>query len=330
MASRLTDDALHPPDTLPAGMACVLIVVDGEFDEEIATNYEIGWKGLVADGTVAVDVTAFMYDYKDLQVNYYDQGAKVDNVGQVDGAVLDVLAHLVRGTETGQHDLAQLRSIQDWFLKYELESVASVSKVATFGGMVKQYQVVLDPDKLRAYGLPLARIRQAIQRGNQEAGGSVIEMAEAEYMVRATGYVDELDDLRHIPLGVNERGTPILLDDVAEVRLGPQLRRGIAELDGEGEVVGGVIVMRFGENALRTIEGVKQKLAELASGLPDGVEIIETYDRSALINIVTVPSGLIRGSTSKMTPTDRSSVVRLVNPVSVIEVPETRRTSSPN
>ncbi|RLA01049.1 MAG: CusA/CzcA family heavy metal efflux RND transporter, partial [Gammaproteobacteria bacterium] len=184
---------------------------------------------------------------------------------------------------SGQHDLSQLRSLQDWFLKYELQTVHGVSEVATIGGMVKQYQVVLDPNKLRAYGLPLSKIKSAILRGNQEAGGSVIEMAEAEYMVRATGYIDSLDDLRHIPLGVNERGTPILLDDVAEVRLGPQLRRGIAELDGEGEVVGGVIVMRFGENALRTIEGVKEKLAELAKGLPDGVEIIETYDRSALI-----------------------------------------------
>ncbi|MEN8205184.1 MAG: efflux RND transporter permease subunit [Pseudomonadota bacterium] len=184
---------------------------------------------------------------------------------------------------TGQHDLSQLRSLQDWFLKYELQTVHGVSEVATIGGMVRQYQVVLDPDKLRAYGLPLSKVKSAILRGNQEAGGSVIEMAEAEYMVRATGYIDELDDLRHIPLGVNERGTPILLDDVAEVRLGPQLRRGIAELDGEGEVVGGVIVMRFGENALRTIEGVKEKLAELANGLPDGVEIVETYDRSALI-----------------------------------------------
>jgi len=184
---------------------------------------------------------------------------------------------------TGRHDLAQLRSLQDWFLKYELQTVHGVSEVATIGGMVKQYQVVLDPDKLRAYDLPLTKIKSAIMRGNQEAGGSVIEMAEAEYMVRATGYVDELDDLRHIPLGVNKRGTPVLLGDVAELRLGPQMRRGIAELDGEGEVVGGVIVMRFGENALRTIDGVKKKLAELASGLPDGVEIIETYDRSALI-----------------------------------------------
>ncbi len=184
---------------------------------------------------------------------------------------------------TGEHDLSQLRSIQDWFLKYELQTVAGVSEVVTIGGMVKQYQVVLDPDSLRAYNLPLAKVRQAIQRANQETGGSVIEMAEAEYMVRATGYIDELEDLRHVPLGVNEQGTPILLKDVAQIRLGPQLRRGVAELDGEGEVVGGVIVMRYGENALTTINNTKAKLAELSRGLPAGVEIVETYDRSALI-----------------------------------------------
>ena len=184
---------------------------------------------------------------------------------------------------SNQLDLSQLRSLQDWFLKYELQTVAGVSEVATIGGMVKQYQVVLDPDKLRAYDLPLSKVRNAILRGNQETGGSVIELAEAEYMVRATGYIDSLEDLRHIPLGINERGTPILLKDVAQVRLGPQLRRGIAELDGEGEVVGGVIVMRFGENALTTIDRVKTKLTELRKGLPAGVEIIETYDRSALI-----------------------------------------------
>ncbi|MCK4833632.1 MAG: efflux RND transporter permease subunit [Gammaproteobacteria bacterium] len=185
---------------------------------------------------------------------------------------------------SGTQDLSQLRSLQDWFLKYELQTVPGVSEVVTIGGMVKQYQVVLDPDSLRAYNLPLSKIRQAIQRGNQETGGSVIEMAEAEYMVRATGYIDELEDLKNIPLGVNEQGTPILLKDVAQVRLGPQLRRGIAELDGEGEVVGGVVVMRFGENALTTINGAKAKLKELARSLPEGVEIIETYDRSALIN----------------------------------------------
>jgi Cu(I)/Ag(I) efflux system membrane protein CusA/SilA len=185
---------------------------------------------------------------------------------------------------SGTQDLSQLRSLQDWFLKYELQTVPGVSEVVTVGGMVKQYQVVLDPDSLRAYNLPLSKIRKAIQRGNQETGGSVIEMAEAEYMVRATGYVDELDDLKNIPLGVNEQGTPILLKDVAQIRLGPQLRRGIAELDGEGEVVGGIVVMRFGENALTTINGAKAKLKELARSLPEGVEIVETYDRSALIN----------------------------------------------
>ena len=184
---------------------------------------------------------------------------------------------------TGKHDLSQLRSLQDWFLKFELQTVQGVSEVATVGGMVKQYQVVLDPDKLRAYGLTLQQVKRAIVRGNQETGGSVVEMAEAEYMVRATGYVDELDDLRHIPLVVNEQGTPILLKDVAQIRYGPQLRRGVAELNGEGEVVGGVIIMRFGENALTTINAIKQKLNELSRSLPDGVEIVETYDRSALI-----------------------------------------------
>ncbi len=184
---------------------------------------------------------------------------------------------------TGQHDLAQLRSLQDWFLKYELQTVPGVSEVATLGGMVKQYQVVLDPNKLRAYNLPISKIKKAIKRANQETGGSVIEMGEAEYMVRATGYIDGEQDLREIPLGVNKNGSPLLLEDVADIRLGPQMRRGIAELNGEGEVVGGVVVMRFGENALKTIAGVKAKLEELKQGLPDGVEIVETYNRSHLI-----------------------------------------------
>ena len=185
---------------------------------------------------------------------------------------------------TGKHDLSQLRSLQDWFLKYELQTVSGVSEVATIGGMVKQYQVVLNPDRLRAYGIPLQKVRMAINRANKEVGGSVIEMAEAEYMVRATGYIDGVEDLQRIPLGVNEQGTPILLKDVADIRLGPQMRRGIAELDGEGEVVGAVVIMRYAENALKTIKGVKAKLEQLKQGLPAGVEIIETYDRSALIN----------------------------------------------
>ncbi|MCH8226840.1 MAG: efflux RND transporter permease subunit, partial [Proteobacteria bacterium] len=148
---------------------------------------------------------------------------------------------------TGKHDLAQLTSIQNWFLKFELQTVPGVAEVATIGGMVRQYQVVVNPDALRAYDLPIAKIRSAIQRGNREVGGSVIEMGEAEYMVRATGYIQSIEDLRAIPLGMNQTGTPIRLEDVAEIRLGPQLRRGIAELNGEGEVVGAVIIMRFGE-----------------------------------------------------------------------------------
>lgn len=184
---------------------------------------------------------------------------------------------------TGKHDLSELRSIQDWFLKYELQTVGGVAEVATIGGMVKQYQVVVDPEALRAYGLTLAAIRQAIQSGNREVGGSVIEMAEAEYMIRATGYIDSLDGLKSIPLGMNQNGTPIRLVDVADIRLGPQMRRGIAELDGEGEVVGGVVVMRFGENARHTIQGVKDRLDELRASLPEGVEIVEVYDRSGLI-----------------------------------------------
>ena len=184
---------------------------------------------------------------------------------------------------SGKHDLSELRSLQDWFLKFELQTVAGVSEVATIGGMVKQYQVVIDPGRLRAYGLPLAKVRKAIQRGNQEVGGSVIEMAEAEYMVRASGYIEGVEELKQIPLGMNANGTPILLEDIAEVRLGPQMRRGIAELDGEGEVVGGVVIMRWGENALKTIEGVKAKLEELERSLPEGVEIVPTYDRSSLI-----------------------------------------------
>ena len=185
---------------------------------------------------------------------------------------------------TGNHNLSELRSMQDWFLKYELQTVEGVSEVAALGGMVKQYQVKVDPEKLRAFDIPLAHIQNAIQRGNREVGASVVEMAEAEYMVRASGYIDSVSDLESIPLGVDENGTPLLLKDVADVGVGPQMRRGIAELNGEGETVGGIVVMRFGENAQKTIEGVKQKLEELKSGLPEGVDIVTVYDRSGLIS----------------------------------------------
>ena len=184
---------------------------------------------------------------------------------------------------TGKHDLAQLRSIQDWFLKFELQALDGVAEVATIGGMVKQYQVVVDPMRLRGYGIPLMMVEQAIRNGNQEVGGSVVEMAEAEYMVRATGYIRSVADLERIPVMATKGGTPVLLSDVAEVRIGPEMRRGIGELDGEGEAVGGVVVMRNGENARDTILRVKHKLDELRSGLPAGVEVVETYDRSALI-----------------------------------------------
>lgn len=185
---------------------------------------------------------------------------------------------------TGQHDLAQLRSLQDWFLQYELKSVPGVAEVATVGGMVKQYQVTVDPIKLAAYKIPLSRVNTAIQRANQEVGGSVMEMAEAEYMVRASGYLQSLDDFRQIPLDTNAAGVPVTLGDVASINLGPQMRRGIADLNGEGEVVGGVVVLRSGENALSTIKAVKEKLETLKGGLPDGVEVVTTYDRSELIN----------------------------------------------
>ncbi|MDH5345932.1 MAG: CusA/CzcA family heavy metal efflux RND transporter, partial [Gammaproteobacteria bacterium] len=161
--------------------------------------------------------------------------------------------------------------------------VPGVAEVATIGGMVRQYQVVVDPDKMRAFGITLGKVRQAIQAGNQEAGGSVIEMAEAEYMVRATGYLQGIEDLAAIPLGVSSNGTPVVLADLADIRVGPQMRRGIAELDGEGEVVGGVIVMRWGENASATIDAVKARLGELSRSLPDGIEVVTTYDRSELI-----------------------------------------------
>jgi copper/silver efflux system protein len=184
---------------------------------------------------------------------------------------------------SGQHDLGQLRAIQDWFLRYELQALENVAEVATVGGFVQQFQIVVDPERLRSYGIGLDRIVAAVQAANAEAGGSVIELAEAEYMVRARGYLRTLDDLRAIPLALGSGGTPLLLGDVATIQRGPELRRGIAELDGEGEVVGGIVVMRQGGNAATTIAAVKQRLDTLRAGLPAGVEIVETYDRSALI-----------------------------------------------
>jgi len=184
---------------------------------------------------------------------------------------------------TGRHDLGQLRALNDWFLKFELKAVPDVAEVASLGGMVRQYQVVLDPDRLRATGITQAAVADALGKANQASGGSVVELAESEYMVRSSGYLRSLDDFRHVVLRTNDAGTPVLLGDVARVQIGPEMRRGIAELNGQGEVAGGVIVMRSGKNALTTIDAVKAKLADLGRSLPPGVEVVTTYDRSQLI-----------------------------------------------
>ncbi|WP_186199896.1 efflux RND transporter permease subunit [Burkholderia gladioli] len=184
---------------------------------------------------------------------------------------------------SGRHDLGQLRALNDWFLRFELKTVPDVSEVASLGGMVRQYQVVLDPDRMRAYGVTQAMVTDALARANREAGGSVVEMAESEYVVHAAGYLRTLDDFRQVVLRTNAAGTPLLLGDVARIQIGPEARLGVVELDGQGEVAGGVVVMRSGKNALSTIEGVRAKLAELKRSLPAGVEIITTYDRSGLI-----------------------------------------------
>jgi Cu(I)/Ag(I) efflux system membrane protein CusA/SilA len=184
---------------------------------------------------------------------------------------------------SGRHDLGELRALQDWFLRYELKSVPDVAEVAAIGGMVRQYQIVLLPERLRAYGIPHRRVVQAVQDANRETGGSALELGEAEYMVRASGYLKTLDDFAAIPVMTTEGGTPVMLKDVARIQLGPEMRRGIAELDGQGEVAGGVVIMRHGKNALETIRAVKAKMAVLKASLPPGVEVVETYDRSGLI-----------------------------------------------
>ncbi|HEB71300.1 MAG TPA: efflux RND transporter permease subunit [Nitrospirae bacterium] len=185
---------------------------------------------------------------------------------------------------TGKHDLSQLRSIQDWYLRYPLQTVQGVSEVASIGGYVKQYQVEVDPDALLAYNIPLSKVRHAIKRSNSDVGGRLIEMGETEYMVSGRGYIQSVKDLEMTPIGVDKKsGTPIFLKNVANIHLGPEIRRGVVELNGIGEVVGGVVIMRFGENAMATIEGVREKLEELKEGLPEGVEIIPVYDRGDLI-----------------------------------------------
>jgi Cu(I)/Ag(I) efflux system membrane protein CusA/SilA len=185
---------------------------------------------------------------------------------------------------TGRLDLAQLRSIQDWYLRYQLQKVPGVAEVASVGGFVKQYQVVVNPNTLASYGIPLSKVKQAIQMSNQDTGGRVVEQAQTEYMVRGLGYIKSVKDVEDIVVGADKQGTPIMVKDVALVRLGPDLRRGLTEANGTGEVVGGIVVARFGENARAVIDGVKEKLEELKTGLPPGVRIVPAYDRSGLIN----------------------------------------------
>ena len=184
---------------------------------------------------------------------------------------------------TGRHDLAELRSLQDWYLRYPLQTVPGVSEVASVGGFVRQYQIEVDPNVLMRYGISLAQVRHAIMRSNNDVGGRLVELAETEYMVRGLGYVSSLDDLREVAVGADANGTPIRVRDIGTVKLGPELRRGLVDLNGEGEVAGGVVVMRFGENALATIRGVRARLDELRAGLPEGVEIVTVYDRGDLI-----------------------------------------------
>ncbi len=222
------------------------------------------------------------------------QGAKTQLGPDADGVGWIYQYALI--DRTGQHDLAELRSLQDWFLKFELQTIPGVAEVAAVGGVVKQYQVVLDPGRMRAHALSLPVIRQLILDANQEVSGSVIEMGEAEYLIRGKGYIKTLDDLKRIPyLTRREAGAALLLQDIADIHIGPQMRRGIADLDGQGEVAGGVIVMRRGGNALAVIERVKARLEELKNGLPEGVEIVETYDRSAFISraVLTLKQRLI-------------------------------------
>ncbi len=185
--------------------------------------------------------------------------------------------------KTGKHDLSELRSLQDWYMRYRLQTVDGVSEVASIGGFVKQYQVVVDPDALSAYNIPLSKVKHAIMRSNNDVGGRLLEMSETEYMVRGLGYIKSVEDIKDIPIGSDANGTPIRVRDVAHVHIGPEIRRGLTDLNGEGDVAAGIVIMRFGENALATIEAVRDKLEELKAGLPEGVEIVTVYDRSGLI-----------------------------------------------
>src|SRR6058998_81466 len=199
--------------------------------------------------------------------------------------------------DSGKHDLAQLRSIQDWNLRYALESVKGVAEVAPIGGFVKQYQVDLDPNALVAYGIPISEVVNKIRMSNGDVGGKIFEVGSTEFYVRGRGYIKKIEDIENVPLK-SRKGTPVYIKNVGTVHLGPDIRRGISELNGEGEVVGGIVVMRYGENALRVIDGIKKKLEEIKPSLPEGVEVVTTYDRSQLIkqSIATLREKLIEES----------------------------------
>ena len=185
--------------------------------------------------------------------------------------------------KSGKHDLSELRSLQDWNVRYALESVDGVAEVASVGGFVKQYQILLDPDKILAHGISLQKIVHAVRRSNNDVGGRVLEISGHEYMIRGRGYIQTKEDLEDVPVMVGDGGVPVYLKDIATIKIGPDMRRGIAELNGEGEVVGGIVVMRYGENALDVIDRVKERLEDVRHSLPDGVEVAITYDRSELI-----------------------------------------------
>lgn len=236
---------------------------------------------LFEDGTDLYWARSRVLEYLNQALSKLPTGAKVELGPDATGVGWVYEYALV--DRTGQHDISQLRSLQDWFLQYELRKLPGVAEVATLGGMVKQYQVILDPTQMRALQIPVATVKESIKNANQETGGSTIELGEAEYMIRTSGYLSSIQDIENIPVGLGKEGVPILLKDIARVQLGPETRRGIAELNGEGEVVGGIIIMRSGKNALTTIEKAKSRLSELKSSLPKGVEIVPTYDRSEVI-----------------------------------------------
>jgi Cu(I)/Ag(I) efflux system membrane protein CusA/SilA len=236
------------------------------------------------DGTDLYDARARVLEYLNFVSSRLPQG--VTPMLGPDATGVGWIYQYALVDTSGRYDLSDLRSLQDWFLKYELMVLPGVSEVASVGGYVRQYQVEVDPNKLAAFGIPLSKVKHAVMSSNKDVGGRLLEMGETEFMVRGLGYIESLDDLRKIAIGVTDEGAPILLDQVSNIHFGPELRRGLAELDGEGETVGGIVVIRFGENTLEVIDAVKTRIEELKSSgsIPEGVVIKPVYDRSKLIS----------------------------------------------